>query len=62
MNAMTMCTPEKTDLEIPPPPNSPQAKRPYATPRLTRHGDVRAMTMAGSPGNGDTNDTGSQEA
>lgn len=57
---MNTHTPRKTDLEIFPRPFPSQAKRPYSTPRLACYGDVRTMTMAGSPGSGDTNDIGSQ--
>ena len=28
--------------------------RPYRSPRLTAHGDVRGITMGGSPGTGDS--------
>ena len=57
---MSMRTLKKTDLEIPPRPIASQAKRPYSTPRLTCHGDVRTMTMAGSPGVGDSGAPGTE--
>ena len=31
-----------------------EAKQPYSTPRLVCYGDIRGMTLGGSPGNGDS--------
>ena len=53
-----MSTPKKTDLEIPPRQLPPQTKRPYSAPRLICYGDVRTMTMGGSPGLGDSGTEG----
>jgi len=36
-------------------------KRPYQSPRLTAHGDLRGVTMGGSPGTGDSGATLIQE-
>ena len=58
---MNTSTPKKTDLEIPPRPFPSQTKRPYSTPRLTCYGDVRTMTMGGSPGITDSGTPGTQK-
>jgi hypothetical protein len=39
----------------------PQGKKPYATPRLEDYGDLRDLTLGGSPlGSGDSGDSGSK--
>lgn len=57
---MNTYLPKKTDLEIPSRSIASQAKRPYATPRLTCYGDVRTMTMGGSLGTLDSGHEGTQ--
>lgn len=42
-------------MEIEPPPSSDAgSRRPYASPRLVVLGDLRSLTLGGSPGFGDS--------
>lgn len=38
------------------PPREAARRRPYHTPRLERLGDLRSLTLGGSPGAGDSTD------
>jgi hypothetical protein len=37
-----------------PPPDAVEPRRPYVSPRLVELGDLRSLTLGGSPGAGDS--------
>ncbi|MCI0417312.1 lasso RiPP family leader peptide-containing protein [bacterium] len=36
-------------------------RRPYKTPKLIKYGDIRSLTLGGTPGSGDSGPGGGQE-
>jgi hypothetical protein len=51
---------DAVSVSLPAPTIAPAVREAYETPVLIRLGDVRDLTLGGSPGSGDSGDPGAQ--